>query len=72
MTTSPNSSAEAWTKMHGTWTRRWSGGYAFASVGGSWVVDDNEGRYVNDGERDSAIAAMEAADLAIAELERKG
>jgi hypothetical protein len=79
VTTSPNSSAEAWerheTERNGTcWVRSWSGGSVEAWSTGEWCLLDAEGQTTSIQRAESMTlhAAMEAADLAIAELERKG
>jgi hypothetical protein len=73
MTTSPNSSAEAWEHTgRGTWRRPWVGGFMIAWADGRWCILGDLGTIFRKGRASGKVAAMEAADLAIAEMERKG
>lgn len=64
--------AEAWERRGvNQWQRPWREGMAYVYSNLQWTINARSGRELRLDKADSAIAAMEAADLAIAEMERK-
>jgi hypothetical protein len=58
---------ESWTKATPkVWQRLWARGFVTVWHGGRWEIMTSAGNVLRDGEELSAVAAMEAADLALA------